>query len=921
MHVSRSSSQQFADEAIAILESISDGFFSVNGNWEFVYLNQRAERLLGVLRGDVVGTTIWDAFPGLAGTSFETVYRHAMHEHVPAEVTSYYPEHEKWYEVRVAPAAAGLSFYFRDVSEQVATQQALCESERNFRLMADSVPQIIWIVMASGAAVYFNRVWDEYTGHPIAASTPADVANRFVHPDDRAHTMAAWSQAYERQRDFQVEHRIRAHDGAYRWFLVRAEPLLDASGAVERWFGTSTDIHEQKLFKIALEVAERRQSFQLALADRIRPLCEPDEVTASACELLGRQLGGKRVIYGEADATTTHLALQRGWSDGSLASLSGTRLRLDDFGAAVADVLRAGDRLVVDDIMQVDAALPYLANYLASGIRAVLAIPLVKDGQLRAVLSVHDDAPRCWTSEHIAMAEDMVDRTWFAVESARAQAALRAERDHSRQIFDGMAEGFALLDGDWTILQVNEMGARLSYMARADLLGRPLWTAMPELAGGPVEALYRRVQAERLPGTLEHLQSLSHGAATWMEIRAYPLPEDRLAVFFRDIGERKVAEETLREADRRKDEFLAMLAHELRNPLAPIGAAAHLLRMGNMNGERVRHTSEIIGRQVDHMTHLIDDLLDVSRVTRGLVELENAPLDLRHVVTDATEQVAPLVQAKRHRLQSHITPETTIVMGDRKRLVQVLTNILNNAAKYTPEGGTITLGLEACADSVMIEVSDDGIGMTPALAGRVFELFAQGERSSDRSAGGLGLGLALVRSLVELHKGSVTCDSAGPGMGSRFCVRLPRLASDAASATAGAASLAGLTEEAGLRILVVDDNADAATMLGMVLESMGHQVAVEHSARAGLARARLERPHACILDIGLPEIDGNELARRLHALPETEHAVLIAVTGYGHESDRNESLAAGFSHHLVKPADTGRLAAILADLAAAREQG
>nr|WP_235584376.1 hybrid sensor histidine kinase/response regulator [Massilia sp. MS-15] len=254
-----------------------------------------------------------------------------------------------------------------------------------------------------------------------------------------------------------------------------------------------------------------------------------------------------------------------------------------------------------------------------------------------------------------------------------------------------------------------------------------------------------------------------------------------------------------------------------------------------------------------------------------------------------------------------------MVVGDKKRLVQVFANILNNAAKYTPEGGSIELSLLPRADSVCIDVADNGIGMAPQLVNHVFELFAQAERSSDRSAGGLGLGLALVRSLVELHGGTVSCHSAGPGLGSRFTVWLPRLAQAPAGAGLDAAAPAMATGEGGLRVLVVDDNADAAETLGMVLESMGHQVAVEYGSHAALERARVAPPQVCLLDIGLPDIDGNELARRLHDRPETADAVLIAVTGYGQESDR-QALHPAFAHHLVKPADIGRLVAILDEI-------
>ena len=251
------------------------------------------------------------------------------------------------------------------------------------------------------------------------------------------------------------------------------------------------------------------------------------------------------------------------------------------------------------------------------------------------------------------------------------------------------------------------------------------------------------------------------------------------------------------------------------------------------------------------------------------------------------------------------------MLGDRKRLVQVFTNILNNAAKYTAEGGRIALRTEVQAGRLLVEVADNGIGMAPGLVAHVFDLFAQAERPSDRSAGGLGLGLALVKSLVGLHGGTVRCHSAGLGQGSSFTVCLPRAAAPEEPAVPASGAAAAQHGARALRILIVDDNIDAATMLAMLLQASGHAVMVEYGARAGLARARVERPDVCLLDIGLPEMDGNELAQHLRALPETAHALLIAVTGYGQESDRQRTQAAGFDHHLVKPLDPRALFALL----------
>jgi signal transduction histidine kinase/ActR/RegA family two-component response regulator len=383
--------------------------------------------------------------------------------------------------------------------------------------------------------------------------------------------------------------------------------------------------------------------------------------------------------------------------------------------------------------------------------------------------------------------------------------------------------------------------------------------------------------------------------------------------------ERVRAEEALRLADRRKDEFLAMLAHELRNPLAPISAAAQLLNMGPPDSVRVERTSAIIARQVAHMTGLIDDLLDVSRVTRGLVVLARDEVDLRHVIDDAVEQVRPLIESRQHQLSLHLAPEIgpAFVQGDTKRLVQVLANLLNNAAKYTPEGGKLGVWMGATQDHVLVSVNDNGIGIPADLLPTVFDLFSQAERTPDRSQGGLGLGLALVKSLVELHGGMVTAASEGRNMGTEFTVRLPRLQAPTAAASAALPPPAASShEEQGLKLMLVDDNEDAAMTLGLLLQSSGHAVTVVHDPLAALACAAGERFDVFLLDIGLPGMSGVELARRLGKLPGTEGAVLMAITGYGQQSDRHDAEEAGFAKYFVKPVDAEELIGALAGVIA-----
>lgn len=489
----------------------------------------------------------------------------------------------------------------------------------------------------------------------------------------------------------------------------------------------------------------------------------------------------------------------------------------------------------------------------------------------------------------------------------------RAERDQSQAVFDSMTEGFGLVDADWTVLRMNDAGLRLGHRTIAEVVGRNHWDIWPEAVGTEVEQLYRKVMETGVPGTLEYAQLFGNVKVTWFEIRAYRTSSMGLAIFYRDIAERKIAERKLTETDRQKDEFLAMLAHELRNPLAPISAAAAVLSLGRPDEARVRKTSEIISRQVRHMSSLLDDLLDVARVTRGLIELNHATLDAKSILSSAIEQVRPLIEKRGHSLVLHVPPEPAFIHGDEERLIQVMANLLNNAAKYTPEGGQITARISVNQDSVTSTGCDTGIGMAPALLARAFELFAQESRTSDRSQGGLGLGLALVKSLVELHGGSVSAVSEGLEKGSQFSVALPRVEPDSAPDSAAFAN----THDHGvapLKMLVVDDNIDAANSLAMLLESIGHNVFVEYCAADALVRARAETPDVCLLDIGLPDMDGNQLAQEILAQPEMTTAIMIAVTGYGQYDDIRVSKAAGFVHHLVKPVESGRLCALIAQI-------
>jgi signal transduction histidine kinase len=374
------------------------------------------------------------------------------------------------------------------------------------------------------------------------------------------------------------------------------------------------------------------------------------------------------------------------------------------------------------------------------------------------------------------------------------------------------------------------------------------------------------------------------------------------------LAERLKNEQALRSADRRKDEFLATLGHELRNPLAPILNSLEILKLsGAFDDERTRQACEVMERQVHHLNRLVDDLLEVSRITRGVIEVKKVPLDLSAIVRAAIETSRPVLDNLHHELVEDLAGEPMCVAGDPVRLTQVFANLLNNAAKYTNYGGRIAVSTRQRDGEAVICVKDNGIGIAPAMLSQVFDMFMQVDRSTRRSQGGLGIGLTLVRSLVGMHGGSVEARSDGPGLGSEFTVRLP-LATPIATQAREPGPVKPLPAR---RILIVDDSRDGGESLAMLLRVLGADVALAHSGRDALERVDQFRPNVVLLDIGMPGMDGYEVARRIRSNPLNREISLIALTGWGQDEDRKRSVAAGFNHHLVKPADIEQLRQLL----------
>lgn len=374
------------------------------------------------------------------------------------------------------------------------------------------------------------------------------------------------------------------------------------------------------------------------------------------------------------------------------------------------------------------------------------------------------------------------------------------------------------------------------------------------------------------------------------------------------LAERLKNEQALRSADRRKDEFLATLGHELRNPLAPILNSLEIMKLaGAFEDTRTQQACAVMERQVHHLNRLVDDLLEVSRITRGIIEVKKEPLDLAAIVKAAIETSRPVLDNLRHELVLDLDDETMCVAGDPVRLTQVFANLLNNAAKYTNHGGRIAVSARQENGEAVVSVKDNGIGIAPALLGQVFDMFMQVDRSTRRSQGGLGIGLTLVRSLIGMHGGTVEAKSDGPGLGSEFIVRLPLLV----NANVSSQESRRVDPLPARRILIVDDSRDGGESLGMLLRVLGAEVSVAHSGRRALECVDSFKPDVVLLDIGMPGMDGYEVARRIRSNPANRHISLIALTGWGQDEDRKRSAAAGFNHHLVKPADIEQLRQLL----------
>jgi PAS domain S-box-containing protein len=876
----------------AVFDTTQDAILLAGDDARYTDANPAACTLLGRDRDELLGLGVFDITPTTNGEAGRAAWAAFVRD----------GRQEGEYEVRrkdgstavveyraVANVQPGLHLSaLRDVSERRRGEEALRASEQRFRTLATHAPVGIFQTDPAGNCVFVNDRWCGITGLS-AAEAAGDGWVRALHPDDRDRIRGEWYAAAAAGREFAADYRFVAPDGRTAWVRGTAVALRDDAGAVTGHLGTVADITEPRAAAEALRESEERLRTALAAARMVAWEWTPAD-------------GRLRVSENAADVFGLPAGVGLTGIDQGLALV-----HPEDVAAYRATFQKA-----------IDDRDGYLTRYRL--VRPADGRVIWIEERGNTVFDQPGGAVRLF-----GVAADVTARKHVEAELARVTVESERRKRLYETILANTPDLAYVFDLNHRFTCANEGLLRMWGMTWDVAIGRNCL----ELGYEPWHAEMHDREIEEVKATKKPIRGEVPFAGTFgRRIYDYifvpvlgPTGEvEAVAGTTRDVTERKQMEDELRrtaaelsEANRRKDEFLATLAHELRNPLAPLRNGLQVLRLAGGDAAAVERSLGMMERQLGHLVHLIDDLLDVSRISRGKIALKKERVDLAAIVQAAVEGSRPQIDAAGHQLTVAMPPAQVYLDADPARLAQVFANLLTNAAKYTDRAGRISLTAQRQGGEVAVAVRDTGIGIAAEHLPRLFEMFSQVSSALERSQGGLGIGLALVKGLVEMHGGTVEARSEGLGAGSEFVVRLP-VAGTAARETATPVGGGEVSRPPGRRILVADDNRDAADSLAEMLRLFGHEVHTAHDGVSAVEAVGRVRPDVAILDIGMPGLNGYAACRRIREQPWGRAMTLVALTGWGQEEDRRRAAEAGFDHHLTKPVDPAALEGLLAAL-------
>ncbi|EGK90775.1 PAS domain S-box protein [Microcoleus vaginatus PCC 9802] len=1040
--------RQSEEQSRNILESIDDGFFSLDENWRFTYMNRSAEILLDRTSGDLMGKNLWEEFPGLEGSEFERVHRRVANERVALSVTAFYRDHDRWYDVRTYPAANGITIYFRnvtdrklgeevlqqreaelrlvtnavpalisfvdsdqryrfhnrayeewfglqakeiygkhlpevlgetgyqavlpyveqvlageevtfesqipykngvtryvnatyvprfnsqgkvegfvalvnDITDRKQAEATLRESEARFRLMADAAPVLIWMSDTDKLCYYFNLPWLNFTGRTIEQERGNGWAQG-VHPHDLDRCLGTYVTAFDARQPFKMEYRLKRFDGIYRWVMDEAVPRYGLEGEFLGYIGSCVDIEDHKQAEEALRQSESRLRliFESAKDYAIFTL-DLNGIIASWNSGAERLLG-----YTETEAIGCSIRMIFTPEDNEQGQAECERQTALLQGRAEDErwhVRKDGNRFWASGLM-----MPLLneADCPQGFVKIMQDKTAQRQASERLQLLYETTRDLLKTQQPLALMHTLFRKLSVQLDLHCYYNFMVEEKDNRLMLhlrnYDGLSEeraqAIAWIElGEYLCGLVAQTQQQL-VLNQAQISTHPNAKAISEMgitayAGQPL------IAQGRLLGTLSFAsRTRTHFTPAEIELLRSTCDQIAIALERASLNDSLQQQaEQLRQVNRIKDEFLAVLSHELRSPLNPILGWSKLLQTGKLDAAKTAQALATIERNARLQSELIEDLLDVSKILQGKLSLNMRPVDLALTVESAIETVNLASVAKSIDIRTVLDPQVGQILGDSGRLQQIVWNLVSNAVKFTSAGGRVEVNLTRVGNQAQITVADTGIGIAREFLPYVFDYFRQKDGATTRKFGGLGLGLAIVRHLVELHGGTVVADSPGEGLGATFTVRLPL----SGKVKGQENSLAGLSERStadeplsGMRILVVDDEPDMRDLISFLLEDAGAEVVTVAVPQEALTALTNFQPDVLLSDIGMPGMDGYMLLRQVRSLPPERGGLIpaIALTAYAGEFNQQQALQAGFHRHLAKPIEPDQLIKTIAAL-------